>query len=95
VVQRVFLGVLSNRLSNTDSLACVFRRVQQMMAKEFSESPGVANQSNAIDEAPGECEKVEQLGAELEFLRKCHTRLFKTPPKEWIEERVSRIKEVL
>ena len=38
---------------------------------------------------------MEQLGADLEFLNKCHTRLFKAPPKEWIEERVSRIKEVL
>lgn len=53
-------------------------------------------QSKAIDEALAECEKkVEQLGTDLEFLRKCHTRLFKASPKEWIEERVSRIKEVL
>ena len=53
-------------------------------------------QSKAVEAALEECEKkVEQLGADLEFLGKCHTRLFKTPPKEWIEERVSRIKEVL
>ena len=38
---------------------------------------------------------MEQLGAGLEFLGECHTRLFKAPPKEWIEEQVSRIKEVL
>jgi site-specific DNA recombinase len=120
VVERVILGELSNRLSNTDSLAYVFRRVQQMVAKEFSESPGAAKrkeaeykkqrqmldnlvryiaqgrQSKAIDEAIAECEKkVEQLGADLEFLNKGHTRLFKAPPKEWIEDRVSQIKEVL
>lgn len=29
------------------------------------------------------------------FATKCHTRLFKAPPKEWVEERVSRIKDVL
>ncbi len=49
-----------------------------------------------MEAALEECEKkVEQLGADLEFLGKCHTRLFKAPPKEWIEDRVSRIKEVL
>jgi hypothetical protein len=53
-------------------------------------------QSKAVEEALKECEqKVEQLGADLEFLGKCHTRLFKAPPKEWIEEQISRIKEVL
>ena len=53
-------------------------------------------QSKAVEAALEKCEKkVEQLGTDLEFLGKCHTRLFKAPPKEWIEERVSRIKEVL
>ncbi|MGB5198239.1 MAG: recombinase family protein [Candidatus Deferrimicrobium sp.] len=120
VVEKVILGELTNRLSNTDSLSYVFRRVEKMVAKEFAESPGAAKrkedeykkqrqmldnliryiaqgrQSKAVEEALKECEqKVEQLGADLEFLGKCHTRLFKAPPKEWIEERVSRIKEVL
>jgi DNA invertase Pin-like site-specific DNA recombinase len=120
VVEKVILGELSNRLSNTDSLAYVFRRVEKMVAKEFAESPGAAKrkedeykkqrqmldnlvgyiaqgrQSKAVEAALEECEKkVEQLGTDLEFLGKCHTRLFKAPPKEWIEERVSRIKEVL
>ena len=120
VVEKVILGELSNRLSNTDSLAYVFRRVEKMVAKEFAESPGAAKrkedeykkqrqmldnlvgyiaqgrQSKAVESALEECEKkVEQLGTDLEFLGKCHTRLFKAPPKEWIEERVSRIKEVL
>jgi len=53
-------------------------------------------QSKAIEDALAEWEKkVEQLGVDLEFLQKCHTRLFKAPPKEWIEDRVSRIKDVL
>ena len=120
VVEKVILGELTNRLSNTDSLAYVFRRVEKMVAKEFAKSPGAAKrkedeykkqrqmldnliryisqgrQSKAVEEALKECEqKVVQLGADLEFLGKCHTRLFKAPPKEWIEERVSRIKEVL
>jgi hypothetical protein len=120
VVEKVILGELSNRLSNTDSLAYVFRRVEKMVAKEFAESPGAAKRkeeeykkqrqmldnlvgyiaqgrhSKAVVEALAECEKkVEQLATDLEFLRKCHTRLFKAPPKEWIEERVSQIKEVL
>ena len=38
---------------------------------------------------------MEQVGVDLECLRKCHTRLFKAPPKEWIEERVSCVREVL
>ena len=38
---------------------------------------------------------MDQLGVDLEFLRKCHTWLFKAPAKEWIEDRVSRLKEVL
>ena len=120
VVEKVILGELTNRLSNTDSLAYVFRRVEKMVAKEFAESPGAAKrkedeykkqrqmldnlvgyiaqgrQSKAVEAALEECEKkVEQLGTDLEFLGKCHTRLFKAPPKEWVEERVSRIKEVL
>src|SRR3990172_3820725 len=120
VVEKVILRELTNKLSNTDSLAYVFRRVEKMVAKEFAQSPGAAKrkeeedkkqrqmldnlvgyisqgrQSKAVEAALEECEKkVEQLGADLEFLGKCHTRLFKTPPKEWIEERVSRIKEVL
>ena len=120
VVERVILGELSRRLSNTDSLAYVFRRVEKMVAKEFADSPGAARrkeeeykkqrqmldnlvryiaqgrQSKAIEDALAECEKkVEQLGVDLEFLNKCHMRLFKAPPKEWIEERVLRIKEVL
>ena len=57
---------------------------------------GQGRHSKVVEEALAECEKkVVQLGADLEFLRKCHTRLFKAPPKEWIEERVSRIKEML
>ncbi len=120
VVEKVILGELTNRLSNTDSLSYVFRRVEKMVAKEFAESPGAAKrkeeeykkqrqmldnlvryiaqgrQSKAVEEALADCEKkVEELGGDLEFLRKCHTRLFKAPPKEWIEDRVSRIKEVL
>ena len=56
---------------------------------------GQGRHSKVVEEALAECEKkVVQLGADLEFLRKCHTRLFKAPPKEWIEERGSRIKEV-
>src|SRR3990172_1687298 len=120
VVEKVILRELTNKLSNTDSLAYVFRRVEKMVAKEFAQSPGAAKrkeeedkkqrqmldnlvgyisqgrQSKAVEEALKECEqKVVQLGADLEFLGKCHTRLFKAPPKEWIEERVSSIKEVL
>ena len=120
VVEKVILRELTNKLSNTESLTYVFRRVEKMVAKEFAESPGAAKrkedeykkqrqmldnlviyisqgrQSKAVEEALAECEKkVEQLGVDLEFLNKCHTRLFKAPPKEWIEERVSRIKEVL
>ena len=52
--------------------------------------------SKGVAEALKECEgKIERLDAELVFLNKCHTRLFKAPPKEWVAERVSKIKEVL
>ena len=73
----------------------VYRKQRQML-DNVVRYIARGRKSKAIDEALVECEKkVEQLCADLEILRKCHTRLFKAPPKEWIEERVSRIKEVL
>ena len=46
VVEKIILRELTNRLSNTDSLAYVFRRVEKMVAKEFAESPGAAKRKD-------------------------------------------------
>ncbi len=39
--------------------------------------------------------KVEALKEELESLRRCRGKVFQAPPVEWIQERLSKLKEIL
>jgi hypothetical protein len=58
----------------------------------IGEGRGSQTLANALIETEG---RVEALRSELDALRRSRKKVFQTPPVQWIEERLSRVKEVL
>ena len=58
----------------------------------IGEGRGSQALANALIETEG---RVEALRSELDALRRSRKKVFQSPPMEWIEERLSRVQEVL
>ena len=98
VLQRVEheIARLRSDLPNTLKLKEAGLSTEQRRLANFLDFVGEGRGSQALGKALVETERrVETLGAELDGLRRSREKVFRTPPVEWIKDRLSNLQELL
>ena len=120
LVEKIILNTVRERLSETQHIEYILRRVEAEVGKLYTHVPetirlketeltaeqrrlanfvdfiGEGRGSRTLAQALLESErKVEALNGELESLRRSRGKVFQVPPTEWIQERLSKLQELL
>ena len=120
LAEKIIIQTISERISHTDEIEYVLRRVEEEIKKLRSDVPetlrlkeaelsaeqrrmanfvdfiGEGRGSQALAKALVETERrVESLAEEVDGLSRSRDKVFRTPPTEWIQERLGKVQQLL